>query len=246
MKRSTLPRVGAAALILIGSASCNPDSNQKAGALSPHLFTEVSPGLFVPTRAVLNRILAVAPLKERIIPPCNKPPTVSRVVKLRLGHGGLKIKQLERRIRGKKYSGGDGRDVPEPSVVIGESTPFDMLLDSTAYGDGDDYLAIKIFLKDRDVKFANYGYSVTTVYRTSESEQSIFYCLVEAQPGEDVGDNDTEANPGGRRDKYDYVTVYIDRKIRDTQKFNIRLVVPQGTAGHVMPVILDPNIKNYG
>lgn len=236
-----------ATTIFLTSSACTPPQKPEAAPKAKFtdsqlkaLFVTKRSNISVASPALLARVLNTAPLKEQLIPICQTSPTATRVIKLRI-KDNFDVKDTGRDIVSKKQQGGGIKIVPEPTWSV-NSTSYDMRLDKSVWDAPNQILAIRVILKDADLRFPDDEYSVTTV----ETTDSMFLCLDRIKWVEDKKNNQAEDDSDTSQSKWYQATFYVDETKVMSQKFNIRLIVLQRKLGYVMPIILDPVIDNNG
>jgi hypothetical protein len=236
-----------ATTIFLTSSACTPPKKDEAAPKAKFtdsqlkaLFVTKRPNVVVASPALLARVLNTAPLKEQLIPMCQTSPTATRVIKLRI-NSKFDLKDIGRDIVSKSHVGGGVKTVSEPTWNV-YSTPYDMKLDKNVWDAHNQILAVKVIIKDEDLRFPDDEYSVTTV----ETANSMFICLDKIKVIEDKKNNQPEDDSDTGQPKWAQATFYVDESKVMSQKFNIRLIVLQRKLGYVMPIILDPVIDNNG
>jgi len=253
MKTSMILFSGLAVIALLACAGCTPNQThsdlRRTRAFSDdqlkYLVTAVRPNVYVAQPGLLARALSLAPLNERFITPCvaGSTPTATRIVKIRIDNS-FDVKSTGRNVVSKKSNGAGIRPVKEPNIVPGESTTYDLLLDKTVWDATDNYIAIKVILKDQNLIFPSDNAAVTTV--GAPTDPSMFVCIDRIEFIEDKKNNDPEDGSNAQNPKYETTTVYIDRNQIMKQKFNIRIIALHRDKVHALPLIIDPSVENDG
>jgi len=236
-------------------AACTPqgqiqsDQHQPApftDAQKKNLLAEIRPNIFVAQPALFARALNIAPLKEKLIPLCeavSPAPVAQRVVKIRIDYP-FSVKNTGRNVVSKRPNGNGVRPVPEPVIIPQESTTYDLKLDKTVWDATDNYIAIKVILKDERLIFPSDNAAVTTV--GDPGDPSMFYCMDRIKWIEDKKNSDPDDESDTGKWKYESTTVYVDKNKIMKQKFNIRVIALHNDDVHALPLIMDPVVDNNG